>query len=209
MGASSGVGSAAIQIAKGLGARVITTGSSEAKRDLGKSLGADFAVDATNPAWPAEVRRITEKRGVDLVVEHVGGDVLPKVFECLARGGTVVTCGATAGRGPSGSGGAASGSCSCASGGCAGRASSGSRCNACHPAACTRGAARASSSARGSRAPGGSGRATAGSCAPAAGSGSACSSSAAARGSRPAAGRTTAGVREAGSAALSEVALAR
>ncbi len=98
MGAASGVGSSAIQIAKGLGARVISTGSTEAKRDFGKRLGADFVVDSNDANWPAEVRRITEKRGVDLVVEHIGGAVLPKVFECLARGGTVVTCGATAGR---------------------------------------------------------------------------------------------------------------
>jgi len=98
IGASSGVGSAAIQIAKGLGARVITTASSEAKRDLGRRLGADFVVDSTDANWPAEVRRLTEKRGVDLVIEHIGGEVLQKVFECLARGGAVVTCGATAGR---------------------------------------------------------------------------------------------------------------
>ncbi len=98
MGASSGVGSAAIQIAKQHGARVISTGSSTAKRELGKQLGADFLVDSTQADWPAEVRRITEKRGVDLVVEHVGGEVLQKVFECLARNGMVVTCGATAGR---------------------------------------------------------------------------------------------------------------
>jgi len=98
MGGASGVGSAAIQIAKVLGARVISTGSSEAKRDLAKRLGADFVVDTNQPDWPAEVRRITEKRGVDLVVEHIGGEVLEKVFDCLARGGTVVTCGATAGR---------------------------------------------------------------------------------------------------------------
>ena len=52
----------------------------------------------TIPKWPAEVRKLTEKRGVDLVVEHVGGEVLQIVFDCLARGGTVVTCGATAGR---------------------------------------------------------------------------------------------------------------
>jgi 2-desacetyl-2-hydroxyethyl bacteriochlorophyllide A dehydrogenase len=98
IGASSGVGSAAIQIAKGLAARVITTASSEAKHALARSLGAEFVVDSNDPHWPAEVRRITEKRGVDLVVEHVGGEVLRKVFDCLARGGTVVTCGATAGR---------------------------------------------------------------------------------------------------------------
>jgi 2-desacetyl-2-hydroxyethyl bacteriochlorophyllide A dehydrogenase len=98
MGAASGVGSAAIQIAKGLGARVITTASSEPKHKLGLQLGADAVVDSNDPAWPAEVRKLTGKRGVDLVIEHIGGDVLPKVFECLARGGTVVTCGATAGR---------------------------------------------------------------------------------------------------------------
>jgi len=98
MGAASGVGSAAIQIAKHCGARVITTGSSEAKRALGLQLGAEFVVDSTLADWPAEVRRITEKHGVDLVVEHIGGEVLQKVFDCLARNGTVVTCGATAGR---------------------------------------------------------------------------------------------------------------
>ena len=95
---ASGVGSAAIQIAKGLGARVISTASTEPKRGLARQLGAEFAVDSTDPQWPSEVRRITGKRGVDLVIEHVGGDVLLKCFECLARGGTIVTCGATAGR---------------------------------------------------------------------------------------------------------------
>jgi 2-desacetyl-2-hydroxyethyl bacteriochlorophyllide A dehydrogenase len=98
MGAASGVGSAAIQIAKHLGGRVITTGSSEAKRALGLELGAEFAVDTNDANWPGAVRQHTGKRGVDLVVEHVGGKVLPRCFECLARGGTVVTCGATAGR---------------------------------------------------------------------------------------------------------------
>lgn len=98
MGGASGVGSAAIQIAKELGARVISTGSSEAKRNLATRLGAEFVVDTNNPEWPAEVRHITGKRGVDIVVEHIGGKVLEQVFECLARGGTVVTCGATAGR---------------------------------------------------------------------------------------------------------------
>jgi 2-desacetyl-2-hydroxyethyl bacteriochlorophyllide A dehydrogenase len=98
IGASSGVGSAAIQIAKQLGARVIATGSTEEKRDLALKLGAEHAVDSNNEAWSAEVRNITGKKGVDLVVEHVGGNVLENAFNCLARGGTVVTCGATAGR---------------------------------------------------------------------------------------------------------------
>jgi NADPH:quinone reductase-like Zn-dependent oxidoreductase len=100
IGGASGVGSAAIQIACGLGARVVSTGSTQAKRDLAMRLGAEFVADANNPAWPAQVRKLTGKRGVDLVVEHVGGQVLEQAFNCLARGGTVVTCGATAGREP-------------------------------------------------------------------------------------------------------------
>jgi NADPH:quinone reductase-like Zn-dependent oxidoreductase len=98
VGASSGVGSAAIQIAKRLGARIIATASSEAKQSLARRLGAEFVVDTNAKDWPAEVRHLTGKHGVDVVVEHVGGDVMLKAFECLARGGTVVTCGATAGR---------------------------------------------------------------------------------------------------------------
>lgn len=98
IGAASGVGSAAIQIAKHLGARVISTGSTEAKRALGKKLGAEFVVDSTDPKWPSEVRKLTNKHGADIVVEHVGGEVLGQCFDCLARNGTVVTCGATAGR---------------------------------------------------------------------------------------------------------------
>ena len=98
IGGASGVGSAAIQIAKQLGARVMSTGSTESKRNLARQLGAEFVVDPTQLDWPAEIRKITNKRGVDLVVEHVGGEVILKCFECLARGGTIVTCGATAGR---------------------------------------------------------------------------------------------------------------
>jgi len=98
VGASSGVGSAAIQIARHLGGRVIATASSAAKRELATRLGAEFVVDSSKADWPAEVRKVTNKRGVDLVIEHVGGVVLQSVFHCLARGGAVVTCGATGGR---------------------------------------------------------------------------------------------------------------
>ncbi|HUR46048.1 MAG TPA: alcohol dehydrogenase catalytic domain-containing protein, partial [Candidatus Saccharimonadales bacterium] len=97
MGGASGVGSAAIQIAKHLGARVISTGSTPAKRDLAIRLGAELALDTADPRWIADIRKVTEKRGVDLVVEHVGGPILERILGCLARGGTVVTCGATAG----------------------------------------------------------------------------------------------------------------
>ena len=98
IGGASGVGCAAIQIAKELGARVISTGSTEAKRALAQQLGAEFVVDSTNARWAGEVRRMTNKRGVDVVVEHVGAGVLEQCFDCLARNGTIVTCGATAGR---------------------------------------------------------------------------------------------------------------
>lgn len=98
IGGASGVGSAAIQIAKHLGGRVIATASTEAKQTLARQLGAEFVVDSSNAKWVGEVRRITTRKGVDLVVEHVGGDVLLKAFECLGRGGTIVTCGATAGK---------------------------------------------------------------------------------------------------------------
>lgn len=97
IGGASGVGSAGIQIAKQLGARVISTGSNDAKRRLAAQLGADFVLDAGERNWTAEVRRITGKRGVSLVLEHVGGELLPQIFNCLARGGDIVTCGATAG----------------------------------------------------------------------------------------------------------------
>jgi NADPH:quinone reductase-like Zn-dependent oxidoreductase len=100
IGGASGVGSAGIQIARGLGAKVITTGTTTEKREFGVSLGAELAVDPADPSWPSQVRRHTGKRGVDVVLEHVGGRVLEQVFACLARNGTVVTCGATAGRHP-------------------------------------------------------------------------------------------------------------
>ena len=85
IGGASGVGSAAIQIARELGARVVSTGSTEAKRALAKQLGAEFVVDSNDAKWPAEVRKITSKRGVDLVVEHVGGEVLVKCFVRQSR----------------------------------------------------------------------------------------------------------------------------
>jgi NADPH:quinone reductase-like Zn-dependent oxidoreductase len=98
MAGASGVGSAAIQIARGLGARVISTGSTELKRELARKLGAEAVLDLTDSNWPGEVRKLTSKRGVDLVIEHIGGTVLQQAFTCLARGGTIVTCGATSGR---------------------------------------------------------------------------------------------------------------
>jgi len=95
---ASGVGTYAIQIARQLGARVIATGSTAAKREFARQMGANVVLDSSDENWAAGVREATGKRGVDLVVEHVGGSTFEKCLGCLARGGTIVTCGATAGR---------------------------------------------------------------------------------------------------------------
>jgi len=95
--AGSGVSSAAIQIAKLFGARVITTTSSDEKAERAKALGADHVINYATSDFLVETRRLTEKRGVDLVIEHVGGEVFEKSVLATAWGGKVVTCGATAG----------------------------------------------------------------------------------------------------------------
>jgi NADPH:quinone reductase-like Zn-dependent oxidoreductase len=95
--AGSGVSSAAIQIAKLHGARVIATTGSDAKADRAKALGADHVVNYATQDFVAEVKKLTGKRGADAVVEHVGGEVMTKSILATAAGGRIVTCGATAG----------------------------------------------------------------------------------------------------------------
>ncbi len=95
--AGSGVSSAAIQIAKMLGARVIATTGSDEKVERAKKLGADEVINYATQDFVAECKRLTGKKGVDVVVEHVGGDVLAKSILASAWGGCIVTCGATAG----------------------------------------------------------------------------------------------------------------
>lgn len=97
IGAGSGVGSAAIQIARMLGARVITTASGAAKLERAKSLGARDVIDHSSEDVAAKVRALTGKKGVDVVFEHVGGAVFENTLGALARDGRLVTCGATAG----------------------------------------------------------------------------------------------------------------
>jgi NADPH:quinone reductase-like Zn-dependent oxidoreductase len=97
LGAGSGVGSAAIQIAKFLGARVIATASSDDKLGKARELGADETIDHGKQNIFAEVRRVTAGRGVDVVFEHVGSATWDKSMASLAPGGRVVTCGATTG----------------------------------------------------------------------------------------------------------------
>jgi len=97
LGAGSGVGSAAIQIAKFFGARVIATAGSDAKLQKGKELGADHLINHKSQKIREEVRRITGKRGVDVVFEHVGTATWDESFASLAPSGRLVTCGATTG----------------------------------------------------------------------------------------------------------------
>jgi len=97
LGAGSGVGSAAIQIAKFFGARVIATAGSDEKLQKAKQLGADHLINHKTQKIRDEVRRITSKRGVDVVVEHVGTATWEDSLSSLAASGRLVTCGATTG----------------------------------------------------------------------------------------------------------------
>ncbi|HXQ74366.1 MAG TPA: zinc-binding dehydrogenase [Pyrinomonadaceae bacterium] len=95
--AGSGVGSVAIQIAKLRGARVITTASSDEKLAKARDLGADVTINYTQDDWPKEVRRVTDRKGVDVVVEHTGAATWPGSISSLKNNGRLVTCGATSG----------------------------------------------------------------------------------------------------------------
>lgn len=97
LGANSGVGIAAIQVAKLFGSTVIATAGDERKMEKARELGADFVVNHYQQKISAEVRRITNKAGVDIVVEHVGVATWEESVKCLKPGGTLVTCGATTG----------------------------------------------------------------------------------------------------------------
>ena len=96
-GAGSGIGVAAIQIAKLYGARVIATAGSDAKAARARALGADVVINYTTTDFAAECRALTGKRGVDAVIEHVGGEVFARSIRAVRNGGRIVTCGATAG----------------------------------------------------------------------------------------------------------------
>ncbi len=97
LAASSGVGQAAIQIAKLHHCRVIATAGGEAKLAKAKELGADHVIDHYDQDISGEVKKFTGKRGVDVVFEHVGAATWPKSLESLAPAGRLVTCGNTTG----------------------------------------------------------------------------------------------------------------
>jgi NADPH:quinone reductase-like Zn-dependent oxidoreductase len=95
--AGSGVGSIGIQIAKLRGARVIATAGSDDKLAKAKELGADEVINYRNEDWPKEVKRLTGRRGVDVVFEHTGAATWEGSIVSLKTNGRLVTCGATSG----------------------------------------------------------------------------------------------------------------
>ena len=100
LAAGSGVGSAAIQIARLFGARVIATASTDEKLQKAGELGADELINYADKDFLEEVKRLTNKRGVDIVFEHVGKSTWENSIKALKKGGRLVTCGATTGYDP-------------------------------------------------------------------------------------------------------------
>src|SRR5205085_2438867 len=90
-------GSAAIQIAKRFGATVLTTVGDYKKVARAKKLGADEVILYKTKDFAEEAKRLTGGKGVDVIVEHIGPEIWQKNLSCLARGGRLVTCGATSG----------------------------------------------------------------------------------------------------------------
>ena len=93
----SGIGTAAILMAKAIGCTVITTVGSDAKIEGVKALGADHVINYRTDRFEGVTRKITKKKGVDVVFEHVGADTFNGSLLCLKRGGRLVTCGSTSG----------------------------------------------------------------------------------------------------------------
>ncbi|MBC8128816.1 MAG: zinc-binding dehydrogenase [Rhizobiaceae bacterium] len=93
----SGIGTAAIQLAKAYGAKVIATVGSDDKIEGAKALGADHVINYRTDRFEGVVRKLTKKKGVDVVFEHVGKDTMAASMFSLKRGGRLVTCGSTSG----------------------------------------------------------------------------------------------------------------
>src|SRR5947209_14984330 len=93
----SGIGSAAIKMAKAIGCTVFTTVGDDAKIDKAKALGADHIINYRKERFEGAVRKPTAKKGVDVVFEHVGAETFNASLLCLKRGGRLVTCGSTSG----------------------------------------------------------------------------------------------------------------
>ncbi len=100
LGIGGGVASAALQVAKQMGTHAIVTSSIDAKLEQARNWGADHGINYLRSDFAKETRSLTKKRGVDVVVDCVGGDGWTKSLASLAKGGRLVTCGATAGASP-------------------------------------------------------------------------------------------------------------
>jgi NADPH:quinone reductase-like Zn-dependent oxidoreductase len=96
--AGSGIGSAAIQVAKLMRCRVLTTVGSAEKAKLAASLNPDEIINRAEKDFAAETMRLTRGKGVDVVFEHIGGETFTKSVPCLKKHGRLISCGATAGR---------------------------------------------------------------------------------------------------------------
>jgi alcohol dehydrogenase len=94
----SGIGTAAIKMAKAIGCTVYTTVGDDAKAEKAKALGADHVINYRSDRFEGAVRKLTGKKGVDVVFEHVGPDTFNGSLLCLKRGGRLVTCGSTSGQ---------------------------------------------------------------------------------------------------------------
>jgi NADPH:quinone reductase-like Zn-dependent oxidoreductase len=93
----SGIGTAAIKMAKAIGCTVYTTVGDDEKGEKARALGADYVVNYRTDRFEGEVRRLTKRKGVDVVFEHVGAETWNGSLLCLKRGGRLVTCGSTSG----------------------------------------------------------------------------------------------------------------
>jgi alcohol dehydrogenase len=93
----SGIGTVAIKMAKAIGCTVITTVGDDAKAEKARALGADHVINYRTDRFEGAVRKITAKKGVDVVFEHVGAETFNGSLLCLKRGGRLVTCGSTSG----------------------------------------------------------------------------------------------------------------
>src|SRR5207247_1531495 len=94
----SGIGTAAIKMAKAIGCTVITTVGDDAKANKAKELGADHVINYRTDRFEHAVRKLTRKKGVDVVFEHVGADTFNGSRLAVKRGGRLVTCGAASGQ---------------------------------------------------------------------------------------------------------------
>ncbi|AFK20343.1 alcohol dehydrogenase [Haloferax mediterranei ATCC 33500] len=100
LGASGGVGHAAVQIADYAGAEVYATASTDEKLEYARECGADYVINYEEESFSKEVYEMTDGRGVDMVVDHIGEKTYKQSLKSLANGGRVVTCGATTGPDP-------------------------------------------------------------------------------------------------------------